>query len=855
VTLPTSKGSTWGDKHSAPCCHKYGCSSKHGYGIETVKNIATGYYKLSTINKRAYLANRVVAKQGEKTRLYFLEENVTTRNFQIAANPQDPKPVCSKFFYWCTRASTNKVFQPSLRGADAWTGPSPVLINKISPVNRPAKFRMDIRTWLLVLATYYMISPDSQYTYLPFANKDDVFTLYDNESSTGASPTYFKQTWREDVTLDLIRIRRYLRFAKCDECTTNLEDSHKTHDRAERKVLLTKHRKHLRFVTGERDSYYKRRAMARQNPDEYMSLIIDGSDTSWYHFPYFKRTSHSSQNKWKIGIHVMGCINHGRGASIVTYVDNVKQGTNVTVEVLHQELMKTMKNEGKLPKTLFLQLDNTTKQCKSKYVMGYLARLVRDGVFDEVIVSFLPVGHTHEDIDQLFSRIAVYLRHHNCLSRHHLTDAAALAFVSDQERPTITHMDRVANMSDYLHPYLRDLDGITKYHQFKISYIHDDTSSTKRAIRLRARVWIACKDDTSRWMGIANFTRDTLIFKSDNVTKTWLNAVPFSGEAVPASQRKQKKISADGSLLGDRARLIKDVESMINARDVPSLHAEDLRECLTLITDPPEDPRIPLPFVWNTEIYTAAHHKLRQKPAADRRKRAEQRCRQLKQECTIGLPAMVRGNGEANPKVSFWLGKVTATPRVEKDEHGEWDAFINVRWYKAKEDFGRYKLMTGRGIENTATLPYGSVQHFFKWDLTKDGTISKNTDYKSVKYYADSWAEEGFQDQKGNNEENPAPEPEGAVDPGDRAHQRHKTEARARLLQLDLNQLVQTYITRAGPSELKFLDDTMDATLDGREDTHHWEPHQRHQLTIALSKRKAGDHYRAKLDLAKKHKT
>lgn len=37
-----------------------------------------------------------------------------------------------------------------------------------------------------------------------------------------------------------------------------------------------------------------------------------------------------------------------------------------------------------------------------KLYQAYLGQLVRDGVFKEIYVSFLPVGHTHEDIDQMF---------------------------------------------------------------------------------------------------------------------------------------------------------------------------------------------------------------------------------------------------------------------------------------------------------------------------------------------------------------------------------------------------------------------------------------------------------------------
>jgi hypothetical protein len=51
-------------------------------------------------------------------------------------------------------------------------------------------------------------------------------------------------------------------------------------------------------------------------------------------------------------------------------------------------------------------------------MFAYLKSLVDMGVFKEIFLNFLPVGHTHCDIDQLFSRISVFLRGKQCLSQH-----------------------------------------------------------------------------------------------------------------------------------------------------------------------------------------------------------------------------------------------------------------------------------------------------------------------------------------------------------------------------------------------------------------------------------------------------
>jgi len=58
----------------------------------------------------------------------------------------------------------------------------------------------------------------------------------------------------------------------------------------------------------------------------------------------------------------------------------------------------------------FLQRDN-----KNRYVMAYAQMLVDMEVFQTVEFNFLPVGHTHCDIDQLFSRVSVHLYANYCL--------------------------------------------------------------------------------------------------------------------------------------------------------------------------------------------------------------------------------------------------------------------------------------------------------------------------------------------------------------------------------------------------------------------------------------------------------
>ena len=57
-------------------------------------------------------------------------------------------------------------------------------------------------------------------------------------------------------------------------------------------------------------------------------------------------------------------------------------------------------------KTLVIQMDNTWQENKNQMMFAFLGSLVESGVVKDVRLNFLPVGHTHEDIDQMFSCFA-----------------------------------------------------------------------------------------------------------------------------------------------------------------------------------------------------------------------------------------------------------------------------------------------------------------------------------------------------------------------------------------------------------------------------------------------------------------
>jgi len=219
----------------------------------------------------------------------------------------------------------------------------------------------------------------------------------------------FTKTWREDKHLLTIICREHLPFAKCDFCIQHRSRAERKRTQADVDTDNAALRMHLEDIKAEKLMYYSNRSRARRNPKEFLSIIIDGADQSKHDMPHFKDQSHMTSEAHRIKMHLYGALVHGRRAYAFTIPDHEPQGHNATIQVLHHILCDLAK-KGPLPKILKLQLDNTTKQNKGQFLFGSLDLLIEYGVFEAVEVSFLPVGHTHEDIDQFFSRISVWLR-------------------------------------------------------------------------------------------------------------------------------------------------------------------------------------------------------------------------------------------------------------------------------------------------------------------------------------------------------------------------------------------------------------------------------------------------------------
>ena len=186
-----------------------------------------------------------------------------------------------------------------------------------------------------------------------------------------ASLGYFRSIWSQDERLAHFLIRKWMPFATCDQCKRFRSEEKLERDPEQRREIQRQYKCHLRDIELERRCYYTNRIRAVSDPEKYLSVIIDGADQSCHLLPHFARHAHSSAQALKQKLHVYGALVHGRGARIYTFPPHVKQGHNVTIEILWRVITES-KAAGVLPPVLLLQLDNTTKQNKGQYLFGFL---------------------------------------------------------------------------------------------------------------------------------------------------------------------------------------------------------------------------------------------------------------------------------------------------------------------------------------------------------------------------------------------------------------------------------------------------------------------------------------------------
>jgi hypothetical protein len=267
---------------------------------------------------------------------------------------------------------------------------------------------------------------------LPYPNKITVHSIYrsdtsfENESQIGSPLDYSSccRVWKTCPDLAHIKLMKHKEgFAKCSLCSDYERAITGALTLAQREQWDTTYFNHIAETKRERAQYYKSRLKGAESfkldpvlgtvkllaTALILSIIIDAMDQKKTRIPYFARPDKCIGSDYGLQCKLFGAMVHGFGTFLFWSTCQLKTGTNLTIEVLRRTLIKIHSEFGFLPPILHLQLDNASDN-KSRLFLAFIAYLVQEGVFLKVKLTYLIVGHTHEDIDQYFSVISRYFK-------------------------------------------------------------------------------------------------------------------------------------------------------------------------------------------------------------------------------------------------------------------------------------------------------------------------------------------------------------------------------------------------------------------------------------------------------------
>ena len=230
-----------------------------------------------------------------------------------------------------------------------------------------------------------------------------------------------------------MRLYKHALFTACDQCVMFKQIRSLVGDDNPQALeeLNEKRQKHWDYVTAARRRMLERTAFARSHKDEVLMVNVDGMDQAKTNIPNEPLKDKSTSAGAPLPIRLMGAIAYARAWYGFWTIPQWASTSNVTLTALSR-IIQDAQVDGRsrglpaphLPPRLVLQMDNTAKDNKNHFLFGFAGMLLAEGYFTEVEAHFLPVGHTHQEIDQSFSLVSKAVGERGALDLDDLVDVA-----------------------------------------------------------------------------------------------------------------------------------------------------------------------------------------------------------------------------------------------------------------------------------------------------------------------------------------------------------------------------------------------------------------------------------------------
>ena len=250
-----------------------------------------------------------------------------------------------------------------------------------------------------------------------------------NRDEIHLEPTWIKDVWEEysdnmkmlDVPylsvndfgkiwvncFPYVKIREFKAVSgKCDTCMKLSKLRRTFHDARRREYVTMMHALHRCAYMNERIEYAKRRHEAETFPSQHLSIISDGMAQNHCQLPYF-----ANQDTWNdyFPQHLQGILMHGRKMKVYRTFHTVANSSSLQLHCFLLALEDVIRYENKLPDTVYYQIDGGSENT-AKCVLAMCELIVARRLTKKIIITRLPVGHTHEDIDAKFGVLWRHIR-------------------------------------------------------------------------------------------------------------------------------------------------------------------------------------------------------------------------------------------------------------------------------------------------------------------------------------------------------------------------------------------------------------------------------------------------------------
>ena len=331
---------------------------------------------------------------------------------------------------------------------------------------------------------------------------------------------------------------RYLRFRKCSEhsqCQTCFDLQQLMH---QGRASLTEKLNAANALRVHHQQQYLDRCISwslrwfSRRHQGVLCIIIDSPDKTKFAWPRwsFSRTPKSLDPLIRPRIAITGAMAHGFCTNLFYADENQPHGANNFLECLMRTLVQVQQmckeRNMEFPAHLVIQSDNTVAQAKNHVTCMCLGVLVSKGFFKTITLNFMMVGHTHEDIDQLFG----LLISHTLRLPGWQTPQEAMSAVAKSLRPAFqqrgetihdAHLGSVQHFEAWLEPLglklhnaFRNRGGIEAPHSFCFKAAQDMTPSEARAAGEATGVfeaWGALTDPLDTMVCVKAYMRDTAL--------------------------------------------------------------------------------------------------------------------------------------------------------------------------------------------------------------------------------------------------------------------------------------------------------------------------------------------------------